>query len=294
MELTHLRYFIAVAEELHFGRAAAKLHIAQPPLSQQIKRLEDELEIKLFNRTSRRVELSAAGKIFLPEARGIVEQADKTLALMTGLSQGQSGYLAIAFNETAINTFLPAAIKKFTGRYPEVKLSLEESGIVEQFNALDEKRIHLGFMRPLGYDIEAYSKRLLLREEYVLALPAEHKLCAYSSLTLDMLRHEPLILLPQSRYKYLRDCFDKSFRRCGFEPDIVQELNSKHTTLALVKEGVGLALVPESNMVCSPGGVEFRKLNSDLPTVEIFALWRPENDSPLIKNFLDLIPDAIS
>lgn len=290
MELTHLRYFITVARELHFGRAAAKLHMTQPPLSQQIQRLEDELEVKLFNRTRRRVELSTAGKIFLPEALKIVELADKTSSTMFSLFKGQTGYLPIASNETAINTFLPEAIKKFMSKYPEVKVSLDESGIVEQFNALDEKRIHLGFMRPLGYDIEPYSKRLLLREKYMLALPTNHKLCAYSLISLDMLHNEPLILLPQSRYQHLRNCFNEAFQAFGLKPNIIQELNSKHTTLAMVKVGIGLAFVPESNIVCAPDGVEFRQLNGNLPPIEIFALWHPENDSPLIKNFLDLIP----
>ena len=149
-------------------------------------------------------------------------------------------------------------------------------------------------MRPLGYDIDPYSKRLLLRENYVLALPANHRLCAYPSISLNMLRDEPLILLPQSRYQYLRNCFNEVFQSCGLEkPNIIQELKSKHTTLAMVKVGVGLAFVPESNMVCSPEGVEFRRLDCNLPPIEIFALWHPENDSPLIKNFLDLIPTNI-
>jgi DNA-binding transcriptional LysR family regulator len=292
MELTHLRYFIAVAEELHFGRAAAKLHIAQPPLSQQIKRLEDELNVKLFNRTSRRVELSTAGKILLPEARGIVERANEACAIMTSLLNGQSGYLSVAFNEPSINTFLPEVIKNFTSKYPEVKLSLNELGIIEQFKAFDEKRIHLGFMRPFGDDIRAYSKRLVQREQYVLALPANHRLCAFPLLTLDMIRDEPLILVVQKHHR-LRQRFDKCFQLSGFKPNVIQELDSKHAMLALVKAGVGLAFVPESSIIYSPFGVEFRKLDSNLPAFEIFALWRPEDDSKLIENFLDLIPATI-
>jgi DNA-binding transcriptional LysR family regulator len=290
MELTHLRYFIVVAEELHFGRAAVKLHISQPPLSQQIKRLEDELEVKLFNRTSRRVELSAAGRVFLTEAREIVERANEVRATMVNFGKGQSGYLSIASCETAINTFLPEAMKKFMCKYPEVQLSLKEWGIIEQFKAFDEKRTHLGFMRPFGHDISAYSKRLMLRQQYILALPANHKLCAHSSLTLAMIGNEPLILFPRTRHPRLRDCFDERFKLSGFKPNIIQELVAKYTTLALVKAGIGLAIVPESSMVYSPSGVEFRKLDSNLPPIELFAFWRPENDSPLIKNFLDLIP----
>ena len=291
MELTHLRYFIAVAEELHFGRAAAKLHIAQPPLSQQIKRLEDELEVKLFNRTSRRVELTAAGRIFLAEARGIIERANEACSTMINLGKGRSGYLSLAFNEPAINTFLPETVKRFMRKYPEVQLSLNELGIIEQFRELDEKRIHLGFMRPFGYDTTAYSKQLILREEYVLAIPAKHRLCKHPApFTLAMLQGEPLILFPQAEQPYLRNRFDECFRFAGLESDIIQEISSKRTTLALVKAGIGLSFVPESSMVYTPSGVEFRRLDSDLPPVEIFALWRAENDSPLIKNLLALIP----
>ena len=290
MELTHLRYFVAVAEELHFGRAAVKLHIAQPALSQQIKRLEDELEAKLFNRTSRRVELSAAGKIFLTKAYGIIERADEACATIMSLEKGQSGYLSIAFNEPAINTFLPKIIEKFMRKYPEVQLSLKELGISEQFKAFEEKHIDLGFMRPFGHDTSAYSKRLIMREKYVLALPKNHKLCAHSSLTLDMIGNEPLILFPRAGHPQLRNCFDECFQLSGFTPNIIQELSSKRTTLALVETGIAISFVPESSILHSPAGVEFRQLNSDLPTVEIFALWRPQNDSPLIRNFLTLIP----
>jgi DNA-binding transcriptional LysR family regulator len=290
MELTHLRYFVAVAEELHFGRAAAKLHIAQPALSQQIKRLEGELNTRLFNRTSRRVELSAAGKIFLNKAHGIIERADEACAAMMNLGKGQSGYLAMAYIESVLNTFLPKTIKKFMHKYPEVQLSLKEMGIIEQFKALDEKRLDLGFMRPFGHDTSAYSKRLVLSEQYVLAMPANHKLCANSLLTLDMIGDEPLILFPRAIHPQLRYCFDECFQRADFKPNIIQELTSKRTTLALVETGIALAFVPESSMIHSPSGVEFRKLDCDLPDIKIFALWRPENDSPLIKNFLDFIP----
>jgi len=290
MELTHLRYFVAVAEELHFGRAAAKLHIAQPALSQQIKRLEDELDTKLFNRTSRRVELSTAGKIFLNKAYVIIEQSDEAFAAIKSLGKGQSGYLSVAFNEPAINTFLPKAIAKFMNKYPDVQLSLKEVGIIEQFKAFDEKRLDLGFMRPYGHDTSAFSKRLVLREKYVLVLPANHKLCVNSSLTLDMIGDEALILFSRATHPQLRKRFDECFQLSNFKPNIIQELSSKRTTLALVETGIALAFVPESSMLHSPSGVEFRELDSNLPAVEIFALWRSENDSPLIKNFLALIP----
>lgn len=289
MELTHLRYFIAVAEELHFGRAAARLHIAQPALSQQIKRLEDELEAKLFNRTSRRVELSAAGRIFLVKAHQIIERADEACSIITSLGKGQSGCLSIAFNEPAINTFLPKVIERFMRKYPEVQLSLKELNITEQFRAFDEKRLDLGFVRPFGHDINTYSKRLMMREKYVLALPAKHKLCVNSKITLNMIGNEPLILFPRSEHPQLRDRFNECFRTAGLTPNIIQELASKRTSLALVATGIALTFIPESSMFQSSSGVEFRELDSDLPSIEIFAIWSSENDSPLIKNFLERV-----
>ena len=248
------------------------------------------MNVKLFNRTSRRVELTTAGKIFLNKAREIVNGADEACATMSSLSKGKSGYLAVAFNEASISTFLPEAIKQFTHKYPDVELALEESLILKQFNDLDEKRIDLGFTRPFGNDISAYSRRLALREKYVLALPVNHKLCTHSSLSLDMIQDEPLIIFPRAGHPHLRARFEESFQLAGLEPNIVREESSKHTTLALVAAGIGLSIEPESSIISSPAGVEFRKLDSNLPPVEIFALWLPENDSPLIQNFLDFIP----
>ncbi len=290
MELTHLKYFIAVAEELHFGRAATRLHMAQPPLSQQIQRLEDELEVKLFNRTSRRVELSAAGKIFLAEARGIVNKADEVKQIMRKLGHGQSGYLSVAFNEPAINTFLPDAVREFMRKYPEVQLTLNQLEISEQFRELTEQRIHLGFMRPFGYDITAFEKRLVMRENYVLALPSQHPLCSESIIRLELLSDVPLIIFPQSEQPYLRKSFEECFESAGLQPNIVQELSSKRTTLALVKAGIGAGFVPESSMVYAPEGIEFRHLDGNLPPIEIFAVWRPGIETSLITNFLDLVP----
>ncbi len=255
-----------------------------------IEAIEDELGIKLFNRSSRRVELSHGGKIFLPEARGIIKRADEASMLMRSLSKGQKGYLPIGFNEPAINTFLPEAIKEFIKLYPDVRLSLDELDITEQFNALEENRINLGFVRPFGHDISAYEKRLVLREEYVLALPENHRLCASPSVNLPMVRNEALIIFPRSGHPRLRDRFDQCFKESGLEPDIVQEIISKHTTLALVRAGIGLAFVPASTAVYAPEGVEFRKVESDLPEVEIFALWHKNAYSPLVNNFLDLVP----
>ena len=288
MELTHLEYFIAVADELHFGRAAQKLHIAQPPLSQQIKRLENELNVSLFKRSSRHVELTKAGKMFLPEARAIVERAKLAEAALKKMSEGKSGYLSIAFNEPAQNTFLPMAIKNFMSNYPEVQLAINEAGINEQFAGLDDKSIHLGFMRPFGYDISSYSKKLVLKEKYVLALPENHSLCDNTVIKLEMLNNEKTIMFPRSIQPQLRECFDQELEHAEAKLDVIQELNSKRITLALVATGIAIAFVPESSITAMPG-LAFRELESNLPPIEIYAIWRQDNDLPLIKNFLKAV-----
>lgn len=289
MELTHLRYFIAVAEELHFGRAAKRVHIAQPPLSQSIRKLEDELGTALFNRTSRKVELTSAGNLFLDEARGIVSMAENSVKTMRQYGNGSKGSLALGFNEPAINTFLSGAIRKFIEKYPEVKLSLFELETAEQLKALSERRIHLGILRPFNWDTGTLESKLLLRENYVLALPREHKLCAKNRINLSSLKNEKFIMFPKAIHPALFECLNKCFQSHGFTPEIVQEAVRKQTTLALVESGLGIALVPESSMRLSPPGVVFKDIIGKLPTVDIYAVWRSGDSSPIVNNFLKTI-----
>jgi DNA-binding transcriptional LysR family regulator len=289
MELTHLRYFIAVAEELHFGRAAKRVHIAQPPLSQSIRKLEDELGTALFIRTSRKVELTSAGSLFLEEARAIVSRAENSVQAMRQYAGGSKGCLALGFNEPAINTFLSTAIREFIRKYPEVKLSLFELETAEQLKALSERRIHLGIMRPFNCDLGALESRLLLSEEYVLALPRGHRLCARSKIELSSLKNEKFIMFPKTIQPALFECLTQCFQKHGFTPDIVQEAVTKQTTLALVESGLGIALVPESSKRLSPPGVVFKSVVGKLPSVDIYAVWQRGYNSPIVNNFLETI-----
>jgi DNA-binding transcriptional LysR family regulator len=291
MELTHLRYFVAVAEELHFGRAARRLHMAQPPLSQQIKKLEDELEVKLFNRTSRKVELTAAGRIFLADARDILERAKVSRQSMRELSRGARGILSLGFNEPAIHTFLSATVREFIRRYPDVKLSLRELETGEQLDALSTRGIHLGIMRPYGYDLSGFQTRRLWKENYVLALPNDHSFCACELIEPAMLRDEHFIMFPRSLNASLFDRIQATFQEAGFTPNIVQEAVSKQTTLALVESGLGVAIVPESNQQLAPQGVAFRTLAAHLPPVEIDAVWRRDISPQIVLNFLEIAGD---
>ncbi len=285
MELTHLKYFVTVAEELHFGRAAARLHMAQPPLSQQIMRLEDELQVKLFERSSRKVELTPAGKIFLEDARGIIAHATASIKTMAEIADGASGHLAIGFNEPAINTFLSSSVKKFTFKYPGVKLSLLELETPEQIDALNSRRIHLGIMRPFGYDLGTFQTRLLWTEKYVLAIPEQHPLRNSGTVCVSSLKNEKFIMFPRSFNPALHNHIVEALK---FKPEIAQEAVSKQTILALVDAGLGIALVPESTRCHEHSGILFKPLSGNLPRVEIYAAWSKDISSVMVKNFLDI------
>lgn len=296
MELMHLRYFAAVAEELHFGRAAQRLHLAQPALSRQIMNLEEELDVRLFTRSSRKVELTFAGKIFLEDARDILKRADLSLRSMRELSSGTRGVLSLGFNEPAIHTFLSATVRAFTERCPEVKLSLLELETAEQLEALTMRRIHLGIMRPFGCDLGGFQQRRLWTEKYILALPEQHPLCGSEAVGLDQLKNEKFILFPRALNPALYSRFLESFDLFGFRPKVVQEAVSKQTTLALVEAGLGIAVVPQSSSQPAPRGVRFRPLKEDsrLPDVEIFAVWTNDRSTPVIDNFLELAERFVS
>jgi DNA-binding transcriptional LysR family regulator len=289
LELTHLKYFLALAEELHFGRAALRLHITQPPLSQQIKNLEQELDISLFTRTSRRVELTPAGRILLDEARDIIGRTESCLAAMRHHAAGWQGSLVLGFNEPAINTFLSHAVREFIRTYPDIKLTLLELETAEQLEALAARRIQLGIMRPYACDLSGLQQRLLLREPYLLALPAGHPLGGLPEIALPMLKDQPMIMFPRSvnpaLFIRLRDCFHNA----GFVPTVVQEAVSKHTMLALVGAGLGIALVPTSCQQLSLPDVIYRPVRGDLPAVEIHAVWHQDSNPGLIDSFLDIV-----
>ena len=293
MELSQLKYFTAVAEELHFGKAAKRLHISQPPLSIQIRKLEEELGTVLFHRTSRVVELTEAGKVFLPEARNILENAERARERMNAFADGKSGFLTIGFNEPAINTFLPEAVYRFQKKHPEIELRLEEIESAAQFEALRARRITLGFLRPSAEkDLEEFFRRKIFSEGYLLAMENHHPLARYSSIPPEALNRTELLV---SARKVNPGVFDKIvsvLRGAGVRPHIRQDASSKSTALALVRAGVGIALVTESIRNNAPEGVAFRTLGLELPPVEIYAVWRKDAAEELIRHFLSFAEAA--
>jgi DNA-binding transcriptional LysR family regulator len=196
MELRHLRYFVTVAEELHFGRAAQRLQIAQPPLSQQIRQLEEELGVQLFHRTKRSVQLTEAGQLFLEEACQILTRAEQAIQIVQRADRGETGRLTLSFVGSATYSVLPVVLKVFRRRFPEVLLSLHEMTTTQQVQALHEDRIHLGFVRPPIYEQELMIESIL-KEPFVAVLPEFHRLANETQISLLTLANDPFILFPR-------------------------------------------------------------------------------------------------
>jgi DNA-binding transcriptional LysR family regulator len=285
VELRHLRYFIAVAEELHFGRAAERLCIAQPPLSQQIRQLEHELGFALFSRTQRRVELTAAGRLFLDEARGALAGLEKAAAAGRRIARGEAGWLGIGFVGTATYELLPALLSAYRARYPDVELVLRELVSARQADALREKRIHVGLARPALAE-DGLVSETLVREPLVAALSEGHPLSGARELRLDELAAEPFILFPRHPKPSYADYIHGVCEAAGFAPNVVQESAEIHTAVSLVAAGMGVTLVPASVHTAHREGVVYVPLAAPPPVSELCLAYRAGDDSPVLQAFL--------
>ena len=292
IELRPLRYFVAVAEEMHFGRAAARLHMTQPPLSQTIQALESQLGTPLFSRTRRSVALTAAGQALLPEAQRLLMQAESLPALVQRAAAGESGQLRLAFVSSADYSVLPIALREFRSAYPAVQIDLREATSDVQLEELAAGNIDLGILIP---PVPDKLKTILdyfpvLTEPLVLALPADSKLAtATRKVSLKSCAGLPLIIFPRRLAPALHDQILGCFREAGLTPSIEQEAIQMQTIVGLVAAGMGIALVPQSVSNLKRPGVEYRALKEASPLVEIGLAWRRDNTSPVLQAFLDLI-----
>lgn len=274
MELRHLRYFVAVAEELHFGRAAARLHLAQPPLSQQIRGLEEEIGARLFERSSRSVRLTPAGAAFLARAREVLRQTEEASNLARRIHAGEAGELVVGFMNPVMDAVLCRALAAFRAARPDVALRLRELPTPAQCDELRAGRLDVGFIRlAAGVDLNGLDTRLVLREPYVLAVPEGHRLTGLPVVPLAEIAAEPLILYPRQAMPALYDAMVSALRACGAEPRIAQEVSGKHAALSLVAAGFGLCLVPASARDWARRGVVLREVEPGLPVVEMAAAW---------------------
>ncbi len=288
MELRHLRYFVAVAEALNFGRAARRLAISQPPLSRQIKALEEELGTALFTRTRRTVALTAAGSALLPEARRLLREANALKEGARHLAAGEAGTVAIGFISVAAYNIIPAVVPGFRARHPGLKLVLQEGLTDTLLPALAQGEIDAALvLAPVSDPRLAY--RPLVHERLIVALPARAgRRFRGASISLATLANEPFVLFPRRAGPGLYDLIVGCCQRAGFAPRIDQEAIQMQTIVSLVAAGMGVALVPASLQHLRRTGVEYRPLRDRTPAVEIGLTWRAAEDSPAVRAFVAL------
>ncbi|MCU1740179.1 MULTISPECIES: LysR family transcriptional regulator [Pseudomonas] len=291
MELRHLRYFIAVAEELHFGRAAEVLGISQPPLSQQIQALEQELGARLFDRTNRRVELSEAGRLFLQEARLVLAQVDKAADVARRAQLGELGELKIGFTSSApFNSTIPQAIFAFRQAFPAVHLNLREMSSKTVADGLMDESIEVGLMRPLALP-EALSVVELMHEPLVAVLSAKHPLASGSEegMYLSELALEPFVFFPRSYGSGLYAQLLTLARQAGFSPHFAQEAGEAMTIIGLVAAGLGVSVLPASYQRIRIDGVVYRPLLDPDAVSAVWLVQRKDQKSPMAKAFIELL-----
>ncbi|MEG4394170.1 LysR family transcriptional regulator [Microcoleus sp. BROC3] len=286
MELRHLRYFIAVAEELNFTRAAEKLHIAQPPLSQQIQHLEAELGFQLFRRTKRTVHLTAAGQVFFEEAGKILQQVDRAIQLGRQTSRGELGQLTIGFVSSAAHNVVPAILQAFRTRCPAVKLELHELTTNEQLQRLRFGQIDIGFVRP-PVEEDGINSEIVFREPLIVALPETHPAADRTHLELRELSTEPFILFPRSLAPGLYDPIVSLCQQAGFSPIAAQEAIQMQTIVSLVAAEMGVAIVPASMQNFQRSGVVYKALPESTCTVAIALIWRSD-PTAAVQRFLEV------
>lgn len=289
LDFGQLRCFAAVAEELHFGRAAARLNMTQPPLSRQIQVLERVLDVQLLDRTSRSVRLTAAGRSFLPEALRILRLAETATHVTRQVAAGRAGVLKLGFTAASAYDFLPRLVIACRTAMPDVTLSLREMVTRDQVEAILSGQIDAGFIRlPVNYP-ELQTERALA-EPLVVALPEAHPLVARRVLRLADLNDEAVIGYAPHEASYFHDLMIGLFSGAGARPRIVQQLTQIHSILALVRAGIGLALVPAAAESLRFVGVAFRPLDLTQPRpAELHLAWRRGSDVPLLASLRGLL-----
>jgi DNA-binding transcriptional LysR family regulator len=288
-----LRYFVVVAEELNFTRAAKRLHMSQPPLSKQIHQLEAELDTRLFERLGRCVQLTEAGRLLLREAYRILDQIERTQNLVRRAGRGEVGRIVLGFTPSAANVVLPAVLGEFTGRYPDVELSLHELKADELVEYLSDKWLDVACLY-LPFDDDRFRCEVVSSERLVLTLPDGHPLASQATVGMTELAEEPFIM--PTRHRHMPGLYGQITALCrqaGFVPREVQrEVWQVQTMLGLVGGGVGVALVPETYRDLPRKGVAYKNLRDLDPVVHMGVVWRRDDAVPVLDSFLGTVRKA--
>ncbi|MBE9099285.1 LysR substrate-binding domain-containing protein [Vacuolonema iberomarrocanum] len=288
IELRQLRYFVAVAEELNFTRAAERLQIAQPPLSRQIQALEKALGVELLERSQRRVELTAAGNVFLEECRRILAQVNVGVDRAQRTARGETGQLSIGFEGSSQNDLLLQAVRVFHAQFPAVELVLQELSSGEQVEALRRNQIELGFLEP-NLPADNLSIEILRSESLVAVLAETHALADQPRFALAQLAEDAWITGSSKTYCGLLIQILNACRQAGFVPQIRNETNDIQMLLGFVAAGLGVTLLPASMQKSLYPGVVYRPLAPPVPKVELAIARHPDNRSPVLNAFLQVV-----
>lgn len=291
MELRQLECFIAVAEELHFGHAAARLCMTQPPLSRQIQLLERDLGVVLIERSSRRVELTAAGRSFLRDARHVLEFSLRAAATARRTSVGEAGHIALGFTAVASFRLMPALLMRARKLLPDVEIELREMVSIDLGRSLIAGELDLMLARHLPRH-DGLECRLIEREPLVLALPQDSPLAEMSAVPLLALHRQPFIIYAPNEGKYFHDRIVGALDLAGAEPRFVQRAGQTHTVLALVRAGLGVGIVPDSAKELRLEGVVFRPLAQKNLHAEMYLVWQQKHDNPAVDAFLRRVAEV--
>jgi DNA-binding transcriptional LysR family regulator len=287
LELRHLRYFVTLAETLHFGRAAAKLQIAQPSLSHQIQQLEAELQATLLQRTKRRVELTEAGRIFLEEARDILARSDRAAVVARRAGRGDAVKLRVGVGYCMDHVNATKAVGLFDRAHDHVHVELHTMAVGPQIDALKTGRLDIGFVRPPVTDT-ALIGEVLLREPFVAALPARHRLAKKESVALSALAEDPFVLPPRQAVPVYHDLVLRACREAGFIPNAPHEADHVLLMLGMVAAGTGVALVPASARQVEQADVAYATLRPAHALLETVVTWRRNDTSLFVEEFLQI------
>ncbi|KHD85246.1 acetoin biosynthesis transcriptional regulator AlsR [Heyndrickxia ginsengihumi] len=291
MELRHLHYFLTVAEELHFGRAAERLQMTQPPLSQQIRQLEAEVGVDLFKRSKRHVELTIPGKVFLKEVKQIIEHLDIAVENAQRAERGEFGNVIVGFVGSATYDILPDIVREFRLKYPKIAVSLHELSTPDQIRALNRKEIDVGLLHPPIND-PLIETKTIQQGAAALAFPKNHPLAKKEVIEIEDLIDIPFVVVSRDIWPGLYDEFVSAFHDASFTPNIVQEATEYQMVIGLVQAGIGIGVLPKTAEKLFNLDIVYREIEHH-PLNTVLALAHRKDDySPALANFLQLASEV--
>jgi DNA-binding transcriptional LysR family regulator len=297
MEIRHLRYFVAVAEELNFHRAAERLFMAQPPLSQQIRDLEEELGALLFDRSHRQIRLTVAGQVFLEDTYQLLTQVDRAKGRAKRANKGELGQLTIGYTSFVHCPLFRLILQQYRVQYPDVDIILRDLVTIEQMKQVDTNALDLSFATHASLVISSLEETQLaheciLREPVLAVLPRNHRLSAQSPLPFVALADEPWIWFARQYDPTTYDYMTRLFDHTGFRPHVAQEVHQLQIVISLVAAGLGVGLVTASTEQFANQDVVYLDLVDPTPKAEFSVVWRKDNPSPLLRAFLAIVREV--